>query len=335
MDKITVPFNLDNYNEPADNTVKLTTAQLTAKKKEQVSNEVLSLEECLKTDTMESIGEIITKQYPNFKFQSPFCVHRCDYRSVPRDKNDIQFLFEEPDLHVPNQILDPNSEGHWICIGYCSIRNKVIVYDSYLRNQLTTKHKQCVGKLYPSINLEKDIIFKHSKNRHNDTTSCGVYAFSICNSTALGENVSNINLRISRRENFTGHTHPNSQGSDESFEMRKHLARIIFNDELETFPKIYNPTHQHVRYINQIIATNVLLTDDTMNLVARIIAENCSDRQYNFQEPAVGMAKLKNIHSASRDDMQFLYEGPEVLDETGHWIFVYFVNKSKKTSRLQ
>lgn len=323
-------IDLDNYNEPLGTGVKLSAAQLTAKEKEQVLNEVLSVKQCLKTDTMELIGKIIAKRCPNYNFQSPFCVRRCSYKSVARDKNDIQFLFEEPDPISPSQLFDPNGVGHWICIYYCSIRNKVIVYDSYLRNKLTTKHKLCVKKLYPSINLESDILYEHLKNRQNDTTSCGVYAAAYAISTALRENVSKINFKLSRPENFIGHTHPGFQGFDESFEMRKHLAKIISDDEIQSFPKIYNAIHQHVRCINQIIAANALLTDDTMNLIGRIIAENCPDSHYNFQAPAAGIAKLYNMHSENRDDMQFLYEGPEVLDETGHWIFVYYVSKSKK-----
>lgn len=67
-----------------------------------------------------------------------------------------------------------------------------------------------------------------------------------------------------------------------------------------------------------------------MNLVGQIIEQNCPNSHYNFQSVAVGLAGQYIVHSENRDDMQFLYEGTDVQGAIGHWIFVYFVSKTKK-----
>lgn len=309
-----------------------TNAQIAEEKKEQILHQVLTPQKCLTTDTMELIGELIKSKYPYLNFQSPFCVVRCNYKNVPRENDDIQFLFEDPPFQLNlSSSLDCNSRvGHWICIYYCSIENKVYVYDSYIRNKLTYKHKQCIRKLYPAINLENDLIYERLKNKQNDPTSCGVYAAAFAISKALRENLQNINLKTSRPEEFIGHANEDIDIFDESFEMRKHLAEIISNGELRSFPQNNVETHLNIKSINQIAATNVHLTDDTMDIIGNIISRNYPDRQYDFQHAAIGMVQQYRKRAENRDDMQFLFEGPNGPNTIGHWIFVYFVSETRK-----
>lgn len=279
---------------------------------------------------MNFIGKIIEEHFADsengsYNFQSTLNVERNQYKSVPRGKNDLQFLFEEP----ANRDRVACSVGHWICIYYCCQRNKVYVYDSFYRKSLTIKHRQCIHSLYPWINLQNDVIYEVLKNRQNDGTSCGVYASAYAISKVLGKNIPDLNLKISSLRNFFN-DFESEDNFDESFEMRKHLANVIINRTLEPFLESEAPLHRDILVINQITANNVHLTDDTMNVIGQIIQEFYPHGQYNFQSTVLALVEQYIVHDQRKDDMQFLYEGAGTAYEIGHWIFIFFSSLTNK-----
>lgn len=155
---------------------------------------------------------------PQYKFQHTINTSRyLDQIEPIENKNDIQFLFQSG--------ATPNDVGHWICIKYDYLMNKVEIYDSFNHNNIPAENVNAIEKLYPKINIFKDLIFKKVQFKQNNSSACGVYACAFAISLALNKDPSNINFHINLQT-----------GKDESEFLRFHLLEIISEDKILEFP---------------------------------------------------------------------------------------------------
>lgn len=116
--------------------------------------------------------------------------------------------------------------GHWICVHFKHPENKLFVYDSFNSNHLSSEHKDIISKLYPSINLLTDIVFKHLKYTQKTVTACGVFAAMCAITLVLGKDPSTINFKI---------CYENEE--DEAKYLRLHLLKIIDEFCITHFPE--------------------------------------------------------------------------------------------------
>lgn len=168
---------------------------------------------------MNWIGELINDSYPEYEFQNTITLGRILREIVPvTDKNDIQFLFEEP---ICSDI------GHWICICFNYLEKKVYIFDSANSGQLTAKHRAVLKKLYPTIDLSSDIIFKPLKYCQKPASTCGVFAAVYAITLVLGKDPSQMNFKI----------YLNGSNSDEAKFLQSHLLKIAEDSKLSLFPE--------------------------------------------------------------------------------------------------
>lgn len=180
--------------------------------------------------------DIISKNYPKYVFQDTIYTSKRLGRVVSVfNKDDIQILFQNPKIGPPptkksKYNVDPEEYqeiGHWICINYKYQENKVYIYDSFNSKQLPNENKNAIKKLYPNIDLQKDIIFKSLKTKQNDVYSCGAYSCANAISLVLGREPSQINYKIC-----------NDSTESESKYLREHLQTIIHANQITEMPTV-------------------------------------------------------------------------------------------------
>lgn len=140
-EKEIITIDLDKYN--GNHIVPRTNAQIEMEMMQQIKREVRTPYIHLTADTINHIGEMITRN-TNYEFQNTFLsANHPQLLTSVDNRDDIQFLFQGTNSAA--QI------GHWICIRYSN--NKVGIYDSLNQSYLTTGNKQAVAKLYPNIDM--------------------------------------------------------------------------------------------------------------------------------------------------------------------------------------
>lgn len=176
----------------------------------------------LNADAMEEFIKIVNSE-TNFNMQSTFRLRsRLEsnkYKSVNK-KNDVQILYSGSD--------SAKDIGHWICIYYNSAKNKVHVYDSlFKKNEKFWKdiHNEAIQRLYPEVNVKKDIVFEQLLTIQRKNVACGVYACANVVSLVLGYDPTKIQYKINEKQN-----------EDEAKFLRKHLAQIFRYKTLSMFP---------------------------------------------------------------------------------------------------
>lgn len=116
--------------------------------------------------------------------------------------------------------------GHWICVYYRHSTNKVYIYDSFNPVGIVTNIQKIIRVLYPSINVQTDIIMKPLKHAQQSAVSCGVFAAACATSLIFGKDPSNINFKICYQD-----------GENEDRFLRQHLLNIVEYSQLSSFPE--------------------------------------------------------------------------------------------------
>lgn len=131
----------------------------------------------------------------------------CTLISEDEDEDEIGY--------ASNAECSPNSEdedeaelectcggiGHWICANFRHHENRVFIYDSFNRHELSAHHQSVLEKLYPTINVATDVIFKQLRYNQRSGTECGVFAATNAITLMLGRDPSTINFKISDERN--------------------------------------------------------------------------------------------------------------------------------------
>lgn len=121
------------------------------------------------------------------------------YKSVTENARDVQIFFCD---------LGKDNVGHWICIYYTDNKKKVFVYDSlFIQSENTNKspywsilHDNAIKRLYPKVDLNRDVIFKQLATIQRNAIACGVYACVNIVSLILRHNPYCINEEINEDE---------------------------------------------------------------------------------------------------------------------------------------
>lgn len=90
-----------------------------------------------------------------------------------------------------------------------------------------TSHEKAIERLYPQINMSKDIIFEQLAVTQKNGIACGVYACANVVSLALGYDPTKMRYKINEQRN-----------EDEAKFLRLHLAQIIRSGQISLFPVI-------------------------------------------------------------------------------------------------
>lgn len=163
-------IDLDLYENP--NMIVRSNEEIRLERFNKIKSEI-RLNKCLTDDTMNYIGEILNNFCNNeYKIQNTIVLSRIPDEVIRViEKNDIQFLFDPPanlcPVHVKNdkKLKKPictceNEIGHWICVFYRYITNKVYIYDSLNSTKIVPAIEKTIRVLYPTINIETDIVMR-------------------------------------------------------------------------------------------------------------------------------------------------------------------------------
>ncbi|KAH0534992.1 hypothetical protein KQX54_011485 [Cotesia glomerata] len=132
--------------------------------------------------------------------------------------NDTSVTLTDEQIQALNIVQD-NISIENTCLYYNG--DDTCIYDSLSGDEkagLSVDERTFVVNRYPWIDPE-EVIFKNVTRQGNDLTICGVYAVAFATSIALGENPSSVNYSVNAEE------------------MRNHLATIIQNRMLTSFPE--------------------------------------------------------------------------------------------------
>lgn len=216
VDKRNEIIDLDDYDD--SHIIPRSDEQTQIDSLNAIRNEIRNPYTHLKSDTINYIGEFISRHITQYKFQHTINTSIFHDRIEEiANKSDIQILFQAG--------VSPQDIGHWICIKYDHNINKVYVYDSLNATKLPDENILAIEKLYPQINIFKDITFKKVKYNQMNGSACGVYACIFAISLAFDKDPAQLEYNINRQ-----------LGSDESEFLRLKLLQILLEDDLSEFP---------------------------------------------------------------------------------------------------
>lgn len=132
-----------------------------------------------------------------------------------------------------------NSIGHFICIHYNLSLQTVFIYDPLytghgyvdnpriLNRRINAKTREIIRKLYPH-HIRR--VVSRPNTTQLDLKSCGVFAIAYATTILLGYDPTTYPLKLG--------TSQEPQNSDQSTDLRYHLANIIQNNQLQLFPSM-------------------------------------------------------------------------------------------------